>query len=543
MMGKLHVNFLFFVAIAMLSAPTLAEEDSSKEKTKPFDFDYLISFINPFAKLPRTGHEANEHSLFYYFGLAEKPVISSPEEAFRNHLAQDLAWPEDIWKPKGMSNIALSLYQWSDSYLKAHRQMLFPPRSQTKFGLKTRFQQWAFPSPVKAWVSASYIDLYSGPNENYPAFYIAEKHQAITLIKTQADWVKVRVEDGSTGWVKDQNLLTRIVFHPANTKVKKGTENNTVQKSAEPKQFIQFGLHSGILEAKNTLKVSTLIPLFENFFIGASLGEVIEPTAEAQFLEIKLQHQPDFHLPVQAYFSLGGGHIFNASHWADISSNSNDARFISIEIGISYPLSPRLSLNLDATNYHAFFSDTYTASLQGYNVGIRFQGDNQALAVLEKSANKALRRENRMLGVYIGQYETELGYSALITGLSFIYFTSPNSFIETSWGQGDLNINQLTSGSISYYRFTAAYIAHRNEYVIRGKSLRSKWYVLAGPGATRYIDQSIFTANFGVGLLIETEGALAIKIQTIDQIVDDGLLENDGIAHNPELSVGAALRF
>ena len=222
-----------------------------------------------------------------------------------------------------------------------------------------------------------------------------------------------------------------------------------------------------------------------------------------------------------------------------------DANFISVGIGISYPLSSRLILSVCASNYHAFFSNAFPTSFQACSLSIRFQNDNQALAALEKSADKVLKRENRMLGTFIGQYRTESGYSSLITGLSFIYLTSPNSFIDVNWGQGELDTESVSgsNSSLSDYRFMLAYIAHRSEYVVQQKGLRTQWYLLAGPGSIRYENHPSFTTSLCAGLMIETGKRAALTLQAIDQIVDSGLLEKDKITHNPELSIGISLRF
>lgn len=529
----------------MLSTSALAEKTDREKKAESFDFDYLFSFINPFAKLSRSGDEANERSLFYYFGIAEKPASIDQEEASRKKLAQTLAWPEDTWKPKGASNIARALYQWSEDYLNAQQNQFFSQSAKNRLTLKETIQQWVFPSPVQAWVSATYIDLYTGPNEDYPAFYIAEKHQSLLLLSTQADWIKVQVEDGTTGWVKDQNLLTRIVLQDTHSQRVQNSENKSSDKGIRTKHFIHFGLHGGLFDAEHMLNASAQIPLFKSISLSASLGEVIGVNSDAQVLEVKLRHQPDFQLPLQTYFSFGSGHIFNASLWAGTRPEDGDANFISIGLGVSYPLSSRLSVSLDASNYHAFFSDTFSASFQAYSLGIHFQNDNGALAALEKSADKLIKRENRMLGAYIGQYKTESGYSSLITGLSFIYLTSPNSFIDVNWGQGELDTDSVTGNNspLSYYRFMLAYIAHRGEYIVQEKGLRAQWYLLAGPGSIRYENQPSFTTNFGAGLMIEAGKNAALTLQAIDQMVDSGLLEKDKITHNPELSIGINLRF
>ena len=546
MLFTLRIKSLVFILPILLSlfalpTSTWAEEARHKKEPHSLDFTYIRSFINPLAKLPRTGHEASEHSLFYFFDIAKKPEGSDQTKIVNRKLAQTLEWPEDVWKPKGVNNIFRALIQWSDVSLGLQRNHLKSLWPRNTADLKEHIGQWVAPSPVHTWVSVSYIDIYTGPNEDYPAFYIAEKNQPLLLLSAQADWIQVQVQDGTTGWIKDQILLSGVTFR-ANKHSEKGATQ--VERERKTKQPVQIGLHTGLFDTEKTLFISAQRPLFQNISLHASIGEIIGEKSDAQLLELKLRHQPDLRLPLRPFFDIGTGLLFNTLSLTQTGTN-DDANIISVGLGVSYAYSSRLNVNLQASNYHAFFNDTLTTSFQAYSLGIQFQNSSKILAAIEKSANRALLRNNRILGAYIGSYQTEAGDSSIVSGLSFIYRVNPNNFIETSWGQADLDTNNDTSSatSLTYYRFSLAHIAFRSERVVREKTLRAQWYVLTGLGTTRLQNQPFLTASFGAGVLLETGGRAVLRIQAIDQISDTELFVSDKITHNPELSLGAGLRF
>jgi uncharacterized protein YraI len=66
------------------------------------------------------------------------------------------------------------------------------------------------PAPESLKVTAPFIEFRTGPGRGYPVFYVAERHQSVTIELRRTDWYKVRAEGGQVGWVQRQQLESTI---------------------------------------------------------------------------------------------------------------------------------------------------------------------------------------------------------------------------------------------------------------------------------------------------------------------------------------------
>ena len=63
---------------------------------------------------------------------------------------------------------------------------------------------------LNAYITAPYVELHTGPGRGYPVFYVAERDEAVTLLKQRTRWVKVRTQNGKEGWVTQEMFCTII---------------------------------------------------------------------------------------------------------------------------------------------------------------------------------------------------------------------------------------------------------------------------------------------------------------------------------------------
>ncbi len=71
-------------------------------------------------------------------------------------------------------------------------------------------EQFAGKKGVTVTVGAPYIDMHTGPGRGYPVFHVAEKHEALRLLKSRTDWYKVVTTNGEMGWVPHAKLKNAI---------------------------------------------------------------------------------------------------------------------------------------------------------------------------------------------------------------------------------------------------------------------------------------------------------------------------------------------
>jgi hypothetical protein len=59
-------------------------------------------------------------------------------------------------------------------------------------------------------IADPYIELHTGPGRGYPIFFVAERGEAIELMKRRTEWFLVRVARGQEGWVHFEQLTTTL---------------------------------------------------------------------------------------------------------------------------------------------------------------------------------------------------------------------------------------------------------------------------------------------------------------------------------------------
>ena len=59
-------------------------------------------------------------------------------------------------------------------------------------------------------IADPYIELHTGPGRGYPIFFVAERGEAIALLRRRTEWFQVRVARGQEGWVHFEQLTTTL---------------------------------------------------------------------------------------------------------------------------------------------------------------------------------------------------------------------------------------------------------------------------------------------------------------------------------------------
>jgi len=85
-------------------------------------------------------------------------------------------------------------------------ELLAPTRSFAGALVATLLLLSAIPAqakePVMVSITATYIDVYTGPGRGYPITYALEKGDVVELVKQRTDWIKIKTHRDRTGWVR-----------------------------------------------------------------------------------------------------------------------------------------------------------------------------------------------------------------------------------------------------------------------------------------------------------------------------------------------------
>lgn len=159
------------------------------------------------------------------------------------------------------------------------------------------------------------------------------------------------------------------------------------------------------------------------------------------------------------------------------------------------------------------------------------------------------------IGAFVGTYSTQNFGSNAVAGLKAGYHITEDIFVEAAFGStkvSDETFRQILPGGVfvneteklSYYNLSAGYnILPGEVFIGRNIAKASQFYVIAGVGSTKFIDQKRQTVNVGFGMRMYFTDKMAVQVDMRDHIFSLDLLGKRQNTQNLELSAGFTYFF
>jgi outer membrane beta-barrel protein len=159
------------------------------------------------------------------------------------------------------------------------------------------------------------------------------------------------------------------------------------------------------------------------------------------------------------------------------------------------------------------------------------------------------------VGAFVGTYSAQNFGASLVYGLRLGYFLTEDFFVEAAYGStevSDDDFRQILPGGIfpqpkqtlSYYNLSLGYNLLPGE-VFFGSSVAkaSAFYVIAGIGSTRFVEQRPQTLNIGFGMRLLFSDRFALQVDVRDHLYSLDILGRRESTQNLELTAGATYYF
>lgn len=157
--------------------------------------------------------------------------------------------------------------------------------------------------------------------------------------------------------------------------------------------------------------------------------------------------------------------------------------------------------------------------------------------------------------VFVGTYSAQNFGASFVYGARLGYFLTEDFFAEATYGStevSDEDFRQILPGGIfpqpkqtlSYYNLSLGYNLLPGEVFFgSGVAKASAFYVIAGVGSTRFLEQSPQTLNFGFGMRLLFTDRFALQVDVRDHVFSLDLLGRRESTQNLELTAGASYYF
>ncbi len=159
------------------------------------------------------------------------------------------------------------------------------------------------------------------------------------------------------------------------------------------------------------------------------------------------------------------------------------------------------------------------------------------------------------IGLFTGTYATQNFGSSWVYGARIGYHITEDFFVQGAYGQtkvSDELFRQILPGGIlipgteklSYYNLSIGYNLFPGEIFIGGRRAKpSQFYLVAGAGTTKFVDQSKPTFNVGFGYRVYLADWAALQLDLRDHIFSLDLLGKRQNTQNLELTGGLTFYF
>ena len=159
------------------------------------------------------------------------------------------------------------------------------------------------------------------------------------------------------------------------------------------------------------------------------------------------------------------------------------------------------------------------------------------------------------IGLFTGSYATQNFGSSWVYGARIGYHITEDFFVEGAYGQtkvSDELFRQILPGGIflqdteklAYYNLSIGYNLFPGEIFIGGRRARpSQFYIVAGFGSTKFVDQKKPTFNAGFGYRVYLADWVALQLDLRDHIFSLDLLGRRENTQNIELTGGLTFYF
>jgi hypothetical protein len=210
----------------------------------------------------------------------------------------------------------------------------------------------------------AFVEMRTAPGRGYPVFHIAERGERITLLKRKTDWVKVRSQRGTEGWVHVDDI------------------ERTVDPLGKPLEWSEPGLDSfsarrwegGLLLGGfgDTDAVAAYggYHFTRNLSLEVELTENFGDYSDGRMATVNIVHQMFPHWRYSPFLTIGGGVRETNPRSSLVSTTDRVDSTASVGAGLRVYLSPRLLLRLQYKNYVVMTDRDDDEDVDEWKIGI-----------------------------------------------------------------------------------------------------------------------------------------------------------------------------
>lgn len=215
-------------------------------------------------------------------------------------------------------------------------------------------------------VADPYIELRTGPGRGYPVFFVAARHEWISIELRHTDWYKVRTAGGKVGWVNRTQLETTLTEAGAAKSFRDVALDDYLSRRLE------LGGAWGLFSSEPMLKLWLSYRLSDTLSVEATVAQVQGTYSGSDLWSVNLMSEPWSDQRFSPFFGVGFGQFMNFPNDSLVGATTSTSNTANATLGARYHLNDRFVVRIDGTLYTTFLSDTKTTEYWSATVGLSF---------------------------------------------------------------------------------------------------------------------------------------------------------------------------
>lgn len=215
-------------------------------------------------------------------------------------------------------------------------------------------------------IAAAYIDLHTGPGGGYPIFHVAERGATIEVLKTHADWFKVRIPSQKEGWVSLAQLETTLMTSGDLIQIPETRISDYFARHTE------IGIAGGALEDEPMISLRLAYLFHPSLALEFSFSQVAGTYASSQLYQSNLVALPFPDWRFAPFFSIGLGWFNSQPKPTLVDAETLSASSANAGLGIRAYLTRRLMFRGDFKSNSILINDNRVDEYWAWSGGFSF---------------------------------------------------------------------------------------------------------------------------------------------------------------------------
>lgn len=212
-------------------------------------------------------------------------------------------------------------------------------------------------------ISDAFINLYTGPGRSYPIFHVVERGEAITLLKSRTDWIKVRTYRGKTGWIRRSDMVFTL------------GPDGQIPDFPDPTQADylvdrwELGFAMGDFGGADSLIATVGYRFTTHLTAELRAAHNTGQFSDSEIIAGAILHQPFPEWRVSPFFSLGAGKIRTFPSATLVQTEDREDNLLQASLGTYVHISGRFFFRAEFINHYILTSRDTNDEVNEWKVG------------------------------------------------------------------------------------------------------------------------------------------------------------------------------